>query len=181
LLTSDDEDALVELCRRLDGLPLAIELAAARSRALSPRQIADGLESRFELLSNGPRTVPARQATLRASMDWSYELLGEERAVFRHLAVFAGSFDVDAVIGVYPAATAEQVAALSIGHSCWSRMRLSGTVTGYWRPFAPTPGNASPRPASTRKHVRGTASTTWRWPRRQSPTSADPNNRRGCR
>jgi predicted ATPase/DNA-binding CsgD family transcriptional regulator len=111
-LSVDDDDAVMEVCRRLDGLPLAIELAAARTRTLSPRQIASRLEQRFELLANGPRTVPARQATLRASIDWSYELLGEERAVLRHLAVFAGSFDMDALIAVHPSATVEQLAAL---------------------------------------------------------------------
>jgi predicted ATPase len=111
-LDADDEEALVEICRRLDGLPLAIELAAARTRALSPRQIADGLERRFDLLSNGPRTGPGRHATLRASMDWSYELLGEEREVLRYLGVFAGGFDVEAIRDVHPAATIEQLAAL---------------------------------------------------------------------
>jgi predicted ATPase/DNA-binding CsgD family transcriptional regulator len=110
---ADDEKAMGEVCRRLDGLPLAIELAAARTRALSPGQIAAGLDRRFELLANGPRTVPARHATLRASMDWSYELLGEhERALLRHLGVFAGGFGLDAVAAVHPAATAARLAAL---------------------------------------------------------------------
>ncbi|PCG85005.1 AfsR family transcriptional regulator [Streptomyces sp. WZ.A104] len=83
--------ACAEICRRLDGLPLAIELAAARLRMLTPRQIADRLDDRFRLLTNGSRTVLPRQQTLRAVVDWSWELLdGAERAVLRRLAVFAG-------------------------------------------------------------------------------------------
>ena len=112
-LDSDDEEAVAAVCRQLDGLPLAIELAAARTRALSARQIAVGLEKRFELLANGPRTVPARHVSLRASMDWSYELLDEaERILFRHLGVFAGGFDLDAIFAVCPEAHVEQLAAL---------------------------------------------------------------------
>ncbi|MFE7772474.1 BTAD domain-containing putative transcriptional regulator [Streptomyces sp. NPDC057445] len=82
--------ASAEICRRLDGLPLAIELAAARLRMLSARQIADRLDDRFRLLSSGSRTVLPRQQTLRAVVDWSWELLdAPERTVLRRLAVFA--------------------------------------------------------------------------------------------
>ncbi|WP_107426318.1 ATP-binding protein, partial [Streptomyces milbemycinicus] len=89
--TEDDRPACEEICRRLDGLPLAIELAAARLRALTPRQIADRLDSRFRLLTGGHRTALPRQRTLRAVVDWSWDLLDEgERTVLRRLAVFAG-------------------------------------------------------------------------------------------
>ncbi|MFF0062341.1 BTAD domain-containing putative transcriptional regulator [Streptomyces sp. NPDC005279] len=89
--TDDDAEACAEICRRLDGLPLAVELAAARLRALTPRQIADRLDDRFRLLSSGSRTVLPRQQTLRAVVDWSWDLLDEdERAVLRRLAVFSG-------------------------------------------------------------------------------------------
>ncbi|MEV5976042.1 BTAD domain-containing putative transcriptional regulator [Streptomyces sp. NPDC052114] len=92
-----DAEAVAEICRRLDGLPLAIELAAARLRLLTPRQIADRLDDRFRLLTGGARTVLPRQQTLRAVVDWSWELLGEaERAVLRRLAVFAGGCDLAA-------------------------------------------------------------------------------------
>ncbi|MFD8862869.1 BTAD domain-containing putative transcriptional regulator [Streptomyces sp. NPDC059590] len=88
---ADDRPACVEICRRLDGLPLAIELAAARLRALTPRQIADRLDSRFRLLTGGHRTALPRQRTLRAVVDWSWDLLDEdERTVLRRLAVFSG-------------------------------------------------------------------------------------------
>ncbi len=92
-IDTDDETvaAAAEICRRLDGLPLAIELAAARLRMLSPRQIADRLDDRFRLLTSGSRTVLPRQQTLRAVVDWSWDLLdAPERAVLRRLSVFAG-------------------------------------------------------------------------------------------
>ncbi|MFJ9306248.1 MULTISPECIES: BTAD domain-containing putative transcriptional regulator [Streptomyces] len=108
--TDTDEEtaaACAEICRRLDGLPLAIELAAARLRMLSPRQIADRLDDRFRLLTSGSRTVLPRQQTLRAVVDWSWELLDVgERAVLRRLAVFAGGCGI---------AAAEEVCALPAG------------------------------------------------------------------
>ncbi|MGW8764377.1 ATP-binding protein [Streptomyces sp. NPDC055815] len=94
---ADDPGAAEEICRRLDGLPLAIELAAARLRLLSARQIADRLDDRFRLLTSGARTVLPRQQTLRAVVDWSWDLLDEpERAVLRRLAVFTGGCDLTA-------------------------------------------------------------------------------------
>ncbi|MGH9011335.1 MAG: helix-turn-helix transcriptional regulator [Acidimicrobiia bacterium] len=92
---------VAEICQRLDGLPLAIELAAARLRALSPAEILAGLHDRFRLLAGGARTAVRRQQTLRASVDWSHDLLTDpERTLFRRLAVFAGGFDLDAAQAV---------------------------------------------------------------------------------
>ncbi|MCQ4046654.1 BTAD domain-containing putative transcriptional regulator [Streptantibioticus rubrisoli] len=86
-----DHEAIAEICRRLDGLPLAIELAAARLRMLSPRHIADRLDDRFRLLTSGSRTVLPRQQTLRAVVDWSWGLLdARERTVLRRVCVFSG-------------------------------------------------------------------------------------------
>ncbi|MET7453988.1 BTAD domain-containing putative transcriptional regulator [Streptomyces sp. NPDC005574] len=97
----DDPEAAAEICRRLDGLPLGIELAAARLRMLTPRQIADRLDDRFRLLTSGSRTVLPRQQTLRAVVDWSWELLDEdERDVLRRLSVFAGGCDLAAAEAV---------------------------------------------------------------------------------
>jgi len=94
-------DAVASICRRLDGLPLAIELAAARVRSLSVESIAARLDDRFRLLTTGDRTALPRQQTLRALIDWSYELLTEgERAVFRRLAVFAGGWALEAAEAV---------------------------------------------------------------------------------
>ncbi|MFF3277003.1 BTAD domain-containing putative transcriptional regulator [Streptomyces chrestomyceticus] len=91
----DDPAACAEICRRLDGLPLAIELAAARLRLLGPRQLADRLDDRFRLLTSGSRTVLPRQQTLRAVVDWSWDLLDDaERAVLRRLSVFSGGCDL---------------------------------------------------------------------------------------
>jgi predicted ATPase/class 3 adenylate cyclase len=87
---------IAEICRRLDGIPLAIELAAARARVLPIATIAARLDDRFRLLTGGDRTALPRQQTLRALIDWSYELLSEsERVLFRRLAVFSGGFTVE--------------------------------------------------------------------------------------
>ncbi|WP_329318775.1 BTAD domain-containing putative transcriptional regulator [Streptomyces sp. NBC_01262] len=94
----EDPEACAELCRRLDGLPLAIELAAARLRSLTPRQLADRLDDRFRILTGGSRTVLPRQQTLRAVVDWSWDLLEpDERILLRRLAVFAGGWTLEAV------------------------------------------------------------------------------------
>ena len=96
-VTDDNAAAVGEICARLDGVPLAIELAAARVRALSLAEILDSLHDRFRLLTGGARTAVRRQQTLRASVDWSHALLTEpERVLFRRLAVFLGGFDLDA-------------------------------------------------------------------------------------
>jgi len=90
-LTTLNASAVAAICFRLDGIPLAIELAAARAKALGPQQILSRLDDRFRLLTGGGRTVLPRQQTLRATMDWSYDLLTDpERALFRRLSVFAG-------------------------------------------------------------------------------------------
>jgi predicted ATPase/class 3 adenylate cyclase len=101
-VVADDNAAVVtEICRRLDGMPLAIELAAARVRALSLDEINDSLHDRFRLLTGGSRTAVRRQQTLRASVDWSHALLSEpERVLFRRLAAFAGGFDLGAAQNV---------------------------------------------------------------------------------
>ncbi|MGW0290502.1 BTAD domain-containing putative transcriptional regulator [Streptomyces tuirus] len=109
----DDPGACAEICRRLDGLPLAIELAAARLRMLTPRQIADRLDDRFRLLTSGSRTVLPRQQTLRAVVDWSWDLLDEEeRDVLRRLSVFAGGCDLPAAEAVCGPAALEALGSL---------------------------------------------------------------------
>ncbi|HZC93673.1 MAG TPA: LuxR family transcriptional regulator [Mycobacterium sp.] len=100
-VTDDNAATVGEICRRLDGLPLAIELAAARVRALSLAEILDSLHDRFRLLTGGARTAVRRQQTLRASVDWSHALLTEpERVLFRRLAAFMDGFDLEAAQAV---------------------------------------------------------------------------------
>ncbi len=97
LVNDDNAVAIVGICRQLDGIPLAIELAAACTRTMSPARIEDRLSDRFRLLAGGNRDVLPRQQTLRALIDWSYDLLvPAERTLFRHLAVFAGGFTLEA-------------------------------------------------------------------------------------
>jgi predicted ATPase/class 3 adenylate cyclase len=96
-VTPENVESLDGICRHLDGIPLAIELAAARVRSLSPDQILTRLDDRFRLLVGGSRTAVPRQQTLRALVDWSYELLNDaERAVLRRLSVFAGGWVLEA-------------------------------------------------------------------------------------
>ena len=102
-ITDANRSSVAELCGKLDGLPLAIELAAARMRILSVRQLTERLNDVFSVLTGGARSAPARHQALRATLDWSHELLAaEERVVFRRLAVFSGGFAL---------AAAERVAA----------------------------------------------------------------------
>lgn len=100
-LTTGNAEAVAEICRRLDGIPLAIELAAARVAALPPEHIARHMNDRFHLLTTGSRTTLPRHQTLRALFDWSYDLLSEtERILFRRLAVFAGGLTLPAAQAV---------------------------------------------------------------------------------
>jgi predicted ATPase/DNA-binding CsgD family transcriptional regulator len=96
-LTEQNAPAVAQVCYRLDGIPLAIELAAARSKVLSVEEISERLDDSFRLLAAGSRTAMPRQRTLHATMDWSHELLGQkERVLFRRLSVFAGGFALEA-------------------------------------------------------------------------------------
>jgi predicted ATPase/class 3 adenylate cyclase len=96
-LTEQNASAVADICRRLDGIPLALELAAARVRVLAVEQVAQRLDNRFRLLTGGSRTALPRQQTLRALIDWSYELLTEaERVLLRRLAVFVGGWTLEA-------------------------------------------------------------------------------------
>ena len=100
-LTSGNAGAVAEICRRLDGLPLAIELAAARVRLLPPQALLARLDDRMGLLTGGARDLPERQQTLRNTLDWSFDLLSaREQALFARLGVFAGTFDLPAAEAV---------------------------------------------------------------------------------
>src|SRR5437773_1099501 len=96
-LTGGNAEAVAEICRRLDGLPLAIELAAAKVRLLPPQTLLARLDHRFSLLTGGARDLPERQRTLKNTLEWSYGLLSaSEQALFARLGVFAGPFSLPA-------------------------------------------------------------------------------------
>jgi len=144
-LTTGNCAAIVQLCRTLDGVPLAIELAAARIRALSVEQIAARIDDRFRLLASGDRTAPPRQQTLQAAIDWSFELLTQdEQVLLRRLSVFAGwSLDtaeqvcaddripVEQVLELLAALIDKSLVALEDELAGDARYRLLDTIRGY--------------------------------------------------
>ena len=108
-MTDENASAIAAICRRLDGIPLAIELAAARIRALSPRQISDHLDDRFRVLTGGLRTAMPRQQTLEASVAWGYDLLDErEQTLLRRLTIFSGGFTLELAEAVCSAEPLDQ-------------------------------------------------------------------------
>ena len=115
VLTDRNAGAVAHICRRLDGIPLAIELAAARVKALPPEQIATRLDDRFRLLTGGSRMALPRHRTLKAAMDWSFDLLAEaERALFVRLSVFTGSFSLEAVETICVGGPVDQIEVLDL-------------------------------------------------------------------
>jgi non-specific serine/threonine protein kinase len=114
-LTMENAADIVRICRRLDGVPLALELAAARVRVLSVAQVAKRLDDRFRLLTGGSRTVLARQQTLRAMIDWSYDLLTDsERLLLRRLSIFVGGWSLEAAEAICAGESIEQEAILEL-------------------------------------------------------------------
>lgn len=114
-LTPENTAAVAEICRRLDGIPLAIELAAVRVRVLSPEEIAGRLGDRFHLLTAGSRTGQPRHQTLRALVDWSHDLLSpDERLLFRRLSVFAGGWTLPAAEDICSGAGIERRSVLTL-------------------------------------------------------------------
>ncbi|RAS70506.1 putative ATPase [Lentzea atacamensis] len=136
-LTADNHRAVAEVCEVLDGLPLAIELAAARLRVFTPQQILERMTDRFALLSRGSRTAPERQQTLRACMDWSFDLCSKpERILWSRLSVFAGGFELDAAEGVctdehVPEADLPELVAALVDKSVLVRDDASGAAARY--------------------------------------------------
>ena len=164
-LADDNAQAVVQVCRRLDGLPLAIELAAAQMRMLSVGQLAERLDDIFTVLVGGARTAPHRHQALRATLDWSHDLLDEdERVVFRRLAVFCGGFtltaaeQVTAGSGIRPEHILELLTRLAdksllqVDHGgSDARYHLLGTVREY---ALERLAEASEKDAARRAHLR---------------------------
>jgi hypothetical protein len=152
-VTEANTPVLAEICRRLDGLPLAIELAAAHIRLLTPQALASRLGRRLQLLKGGPRDVSARQQTLRATIDWSYDLLEtDEQTLFARLAIFAGGCTLEAAEAICDPGTTRTCSPAS---PPWS------TRTCYNREMAPTaiPACTCWRPSVTTRSS-GLASVT---------------------
>jgi predicted ATPase/DNA-binding CsgD family transcriptional regulator len=145
VITRENTASVARLCRTLDGIPLGIELSAARVRALSVEQIADRLRDRFRLLNSGDRTAPLRQQTLRATVDWSFELLDEdEQMLLRRLAVFSGwnldmaeqvcsdeAIPADAVLGLLISLIDKSLVVLDGEAAGDARYRLLDTIREY--------------------------------------------------
>lgn len=133
-VTEESAPAVTRICRALDGMPLAIELAAARLRTMSPEQLAARLDDRFRLLTGGARTAPRQHRTLRAVVDWSWELLTEaERTLLRRLAAFPGGATVEAAEGVCAGGPVEAFDVLDLVTSLTDKSLLVTAGDGRYR------------------------------------------------
>ena len=140
-LGPDNANAVLEICHRLDGLPLAIELAAARVKFLSPAALLERLAQRLDVLTGGGRSRPNRFQTMRDTIGWSYELLSEDQQWhFRRLGIFAGGFSLDAAAAVSRSAQHDQGAASTLPRTRHARHPRSD-----WRP-----GRSQSRPTNRR-------------------------------
>jgi predicted ATPase len=114
-LTRENAPYIAEICRRLDGMPLAIEVAAARVKVLSPQRLAQMLDEQFQVLTGGDRSALPRHRTMRALIDWSYDLLSDqERSILRKISIFSGGFTLDAAVDVCRTDTIDDVAVLDL-------------------------------------------------------------------
>jgi predicted ATPase len=181
-LSDANAAAVAEVCTRLDGLPLAIELAAARVRLLGPDQIAARLGDRFRLLTGGARTAMPRHQTIRALVDWSYELLPEqERTLFCRLGVFAGDWSLEAAEavgggdGIEPSAVLDLLGHLVDKSLVVAQPPTSSTggqsATGCWRPCGSTRWSSSRRRGFSPPRRAATPATSWTSSSAPTPTS----------
>ena len=130
-INDDNASYVADICRRLDGIPLAIELAAARVKVLSPIQLAEKLDERFRVLTGGDRSTLPRHRTMRALIDWSYELLtSDERALFRRISVFAGGFTLERALAVCNDLAIDEIAMLDALSSLVDKSLMQAEALG---------------------------------------------------
>jgi non-specific serine/threonine protein kinase len=172
-LTPENATAIAGVCLRLEGTPLAIELAAARVGALSVEQISEGLKDPLKFLRAGNRTAPPRQQTLRGALDWSYELLGgPERELFGKLSVFVGGFSLEAAEAVGSGGAGEEdvlaLLAMLVDKSLVTVQVGARYATGCSSPSVSTPGRSLRRAGKRMPWGAGTPRSSWR--SRKRPT-----------
>jgi predicted ATPase len=161
-LTDANVATVIEICRRLDGIPLAIELAAARVPLLGVEGLCARLNDRFRVLTAGARLALRRHKTLRAALEWSYGLLtGDEQAAFRRLGVFAGSFGLDSAQHVIAAGAIDAWAALDLLGTLVDKSLVvadagPSRATACWKPGARSRSSSSPRPRRRPRQCAGT-------------------------
>ncbi len=174
-LTPDNMRDVAEICTRLDGLPLAIELAAARIKLLSPAAMLARLQNRLQWLTGGPRDLPKRQQTLRATLDWSYELLEPaEKIVFRRLSVFVSGFTLEAAEAVTTArgdldVNVFDALASLVDKNLVPQIEQSGNenrVSECWKRSASTQQNFWRRTQRRRRYIAPMPPTAWYWPKK---------------
>ncbi len=141
-LTTENAVTVVEICARLDGLPLAIELAVARLRLLSPEAMLPRLGHGLTLLTSGRRDLPARQQMLRSAIDWSYDLLTEaEQRLFRRLSVFVGGFTLESAAAVCDVSSSEESVVLDMLAALVRQQPGPHSRRGRWRATLRHAGN----------------------------------------
>jgi predicted ATPase/DNA-binding XRE family transcriptional regulator len=157
-LTAESAPPVADICRRLDGIPLAIELAAARINVLSPHELAQRLDERFRLLTGGDRSALPRHRTMRALIDWSYQLLSDdERRLFRGLSIFAGGFTLGACTTVCGNGALDDIEMLNLLSSLVNKSLVqavgAGDVTRYrlWSQHGSMDAKNSSKPARKKK------------------------------
>jgi non-specific serine/threonine protein kinase len=186
-LTADNASCVASICVRLDGMPLAIELAAPRLRSMSVDELSERLDQRFALLTDGSRAALPRHRTLRSMLDWSYELLTErERAMLRRVAVFAGGWTL---AGAEQVCAGDEIDASDVMELLTSLVDKSLVVTEEqagatrYRMLETVRQYAQDRLRDTGEEERNGEALIWpaspRWPRRSSRGSKDRNSRRG--
>src|SRR5690606_1171749 len=134
-LTEQNRHAVIEICHRLEGVPLAIELAAARVKYLAPAALLRRLDKRLDVLTGGAQDLPDRQRTLRATCDWSFALLTpEEQRVFARLSMFVGGFTLEAAESVSAEPGNDVIEVLfSLADKSLLRHRLEGDASRFWQ------------------------------------------------